>query len=124
MEEQAELLHRHRQGAIQPQVLLFPQPRLADSAADILARAPATSALVGTPYGAHLALEIALAAPDRVSSLWLMGCDGSPSREGGPDIAAVDEARKRVPPFCAPSPEELGLASLAPLTRETLIPCS
>ena len=66
--------------AIQPQVLLPPQLRLADSAADILARAPATFALVGTSYGAHLALEIALAAPHRVSLLWLMGCDGSPPR--------------------------------------------
>lgn len=78
--------------AIAPQVLMSPQASLADSAADILARAPRTFALVGTSYGANLALAIALAAPERVSALWLMGCDASAPAAGGPDLAAGLEA--------------------------------
>lgn len=74
--------------AIEPLVLMSPKASLADSAADILARAPRTFALVGTSYGANLALAIALAAPERVSSLWLMGCDASAPAAGGPDLAA------------------------------------
>ena len=77
---------------VEPHVLMSPQASLADSAADILARAPRTFALVGTSYGANLALAIALAAPERVSSLWLMGCDASAPRTGGPDLAAGLEA--------------------------------
>lgn len=78
--------------AIEPQVLMSPKASLADSAADILARAPRTFALVGTSYGANLALAIALAAPERVSSLWLMGCNASAPAAGGPDLAAGLEA--------------------------------
>lgn len=77
---------------IEPQVMMSPQARLHDSVADMLARAPRTFALVGTSYGANLALAIALAAPDRVSSLWLMGCDASAPAAGGPDLAAGLEA--------------------------------
>lgn len=73
---------------IEPHILMSPQARLSDSVADILARAPRTFALVGTSYGANLALAIALAAPERVSSLWLMGCDASAPAAGGPDLAA------------------------------------
>jgi pimeloyl-ACP methyl ester carboxylesterase len=78
--------------ALETHVMLSPQPRLEDSVADILARAPATFALVGTSYGGNLALEIALAAPDRVTALWLMGCDPAAPAAGGPDLAAVLEA--------------------------------
>lgn len=77
---------------IEPQVLMSPRSSLSDSAADILGRAPRTFALVGTSYGANLALAIALAAPERVSSLWLMGCDASAPAAGGPDLAAGLEA--------------------------------
>ncbi|MGI4788114.1 MAG: alpha/beta fold hydrolase [Janthinobacterium lividum] len=72
---------------IEAQVLLSPKPRLEESVADILARAPATFALVGTSYGSNLALEIALAAPDRVSMLCLSGCDPSAPKSDGPDLA-------------------------------------
>jgi pimeloyl-ACP methyl ester carboxylesterase len=54
---------------------------------DILSRAPPVFALVGTSYGGSLALEVALAAPARVSALWLMGCDPAAPRQGGPDLA-------------------------------------
>ncbi len=43
--------------------------------------------LVGTSYGGNLALEVALAAPHRVTALWLMGCNPSAPLAGGPDLA-------------------------------------
>ena len=77
---------------IEAEVMLSPKPVLADSVADILARAPAKFVLVGTSYGGRLAMEIALAAPERVSALWLMGCDPGPPQPGGPDLASGLEA--------------------------------
>jgi pimeloyl-ACP methyl ester carboxylesterase len=74
--------------AIDARVLISPKPRLEDSVADILARAPARFALVGTSYGGVLALEVALAAPERITALWLMGCDPAAPSAGGPDLAA------------------------------------
>ncbi len=73
--------------AIIPHVMMSPMPRMEDSVADILARAPARFALVGTSYGGMLALAVALAAPERVSALWLMGCDAAAPQAGGPDLA-------------------------------------
>jgi pimeloyl-ACP methyl ester carboxylesterase len=73
--------------AIEPHVLMSPKPRLEDSVADILSRAPARFALVGTSYGGNLALEVALAAPGRVTALWLMGCNPAAPQAGGPDLA-------------------------------------
>ena len=78
--------------AIEPHVMLSPKPRLEDSVADILARAPARFALVGTSYGGNLALEVALAAPERVTALWLMGCNPAAPQPGGPDLAGGLEA--------------------------------
>ena len=73
-------------------VLISPKPRLQDSVADILARAPAKFALVGTSYGGNLAIEVALAAPERVTALWLMGCNPAAPQPGGPDLAGGLEA--------------------------------
>ncbi len=78
--------------AVQAQVMLSPMPSLADSVTDILSRAPPRFALVGTSYGGNLALEVALAAPQRVTALWLMGCNAAPAQSGGPDLAAALEA--------------------------------
>ena len=78
---------------IDPLVVLSPKPRLEDSVADILARAPARFALVGTSYGGNLAMEVALAAPERVTALWLMGCNPGAPQPGGPDLAGGLEAR-------------------------------
>lgn len=78
--------------AIEPHVLLSPRPRLEDSVADILSRAPARFALVGTSYGGNLAMEVALAAPERVTALWLMGCNPAAPQAGGPDLATGLEA--------------------------------
>jgi pimeloyl-ACP methyl ester carboxylesterase len=72
--------------AIEPHVLSAPLPTLEASVADILARAPEKFALVGTSYGGNLAIEIALAAPERVTALWLMGCDPGAPMAGGPDL--------------------------------------
>lgn len=76
---------------ISPVVLMSPKPNLAESCADILARAPAKFVLVGTSYGGNLALEIALSAPERVVGLWLMGCDPGAPQQGGPDLASALE---------------------------------
>ena len=94
--------------AIEAHVMLSPKPRLEDSVADILARAPERFALVGTSYGGSLAIEIALAAPHRVTALWLMGCDpGAPSThvaemasalESTPDAVIDMLAGRIVPP--------------------------
>ena len=78
--------------AIVPHVLLSPRPRLEDSVADILKRAPAHFALVGTSYGGNLAMEVALAAPERVTALWVMGCNPAAPQAGGPDVAGSLEA--------------------------------
>ena len=72
--------------------MMSPKPRLEDSVADILARAPARFVLVGTSYGGNLAMEVALAAPGRVTALCLMGCNPAAPQPGGPDLAAGLEA--------------------------------
>ncbi len=72
---------------IDPHVMTSPLPVLTHSVADILSRAPAQFALVGTSYGGNLALEIALTAPERVTALWLMGCDPAAPSASGPDLA-------------------------------------
>lgn len=77
---------------IAPHVLLSPRPTLEDSVADILRRAPARFVLVGTSYGGNLAMEVALAAPERVIALWLMGCNQAAPQAGGPDLAGGLEA--------------------------------
>ena len=77
--------------AVDAQVMVSPKSRLADSVADVLAQAPATFALVGASYGGNLALEIALAAPERVSALWLMGCNPAAAQPGGFDLASALE---------------------------------
>lgn len=78
--------------AIEAHVMLSPKADLADSVADILSRAPTKFALVGTSYGGSLALEVALAAPQRVTALWLMGCNPAAAQPGGPDLAGALEA--------------------------------
>ena len=73
-------------------VLMSPKSSLSESCADILARAPQKFILVGTSYGGNLALDIALAAPERVIGLWLMGCDPGAPQQGGPDLPGGLEA--------------------------------
>ncbi len=77
---------------IEAHVMMSPKPRMEDSVADILDRAPEKFALVGTSYGGNLAMAIAVAAPERVSALWLMGCDPAAQVAGGPDLPGGLEA--------------------------------
>ena len=77
----------HLGAAVEAHVMVAPKPTLCANVADILAAAPAKFALVGTSYGGNLALQVALAAPERVAALWLMGCDPAEPQPGGPDIA-------------------------------------
>ena len=82
---------------IEPYVMLSPHARLQESVTDLLARAPEHFALVGTSYGGTLAMALALAAPDRVTSLWLMGCTAAAPASGGPDLAGgLDATPERV----------------------------
>ena len=73
---------------IEAHVMMSPKPDMADSVTAILDSAPDTFALVGTSYGGNLALRVALAAPERVTALWLMGCDPAAPQPGGPDLAS------------------------------------
>jgi len=72
---------------IEAHVMMSPKPELDDSVIAILDNAPDRFALVGTSYGGNLALRVALAAPERVTALWLMGCDPAAPQAGGPDLA-------------------------------------
>jgi pimeloyl-ACP methyl ester carboxylesterase len=60
---------------IDAQVLVLAEPTMQQNVATLLAQAPPTFVLVGTSYGGSVALEVALAAPERVTALWLMGCN-------------------------------------------------
>ena len=73
--------------SIEAHVMMSPKPELDDSVIAILDNAPDTFALVGTSYGGNLALRVVLAAPERVTALWLMGCDPAAPQAGGPDLA-------------------------------------
>lgn len=67
-------------------VVAAPRDTMAESVTAILDQAPKTFILGGTSYGAALAVEIALAAPDRVKGLWIMGNDaagGDPEQGAG-----------------------------------------
>lgn len=56
-------------------VIAAPRDTMAESVTAILDQAPKSFVLAGTSYGAALAVEVALAAPDRVKGLWIMGND-------------------------------------------------
>lgn len=47
--------------------------------ADVLARAPEKFLIGGTSFGGHVAREVALAAPDRVQGLMMMGAGAGPA---------------------------------------------
>lgn len=54
-------------------VMAAPRDTMEESVAAILKQAPPKFVVAGVSYGASLAIEIALAAPDRVIGLWIMG---------------------------------------------------
>jgi len=51
------------------------EPTMQANVEAVLAKAPPRFVLAGTSYGGSIALEVALAAPERVTALWLMGCN-------------------------------------------------
>ncbi len=61
-------------------VIAAPRDTMEQSVAAILDQAPPAFVVAGTSYGASLAIEVALAAPERVRGLWIMG-----SNAGAPD---------------------------------------
>jgi pimeloyl-ACP methyl ester carboxylesterase len=61
-------------------VIAAPRDTMEESVAAILEQAPQSFVVAGTSYGASLAIEVALAAQDRVKGLWIMG-----SNAGAPD---------------------------------------
>lgn len=79
--------------SVDARVRVAPHPVVATSIAEILAHAPARFVLLGSSYGGTIAIEVALAAPDRVMALCLVGCDpGASDRERSLGIAAMIEA--------------------------------
>jgi pimeloyl-ACP methyl ester carboxylesterase len=81
----------------QPVPLAAPAPTLAEAAQWVLRRVPERFALVGTSAGGNLALEVVIAAPERVAGLWLMGCN--PGLHGDPDGARRSSERARAGGF-------------------------
>ena len=67
------------------QVIVADRRTVAESVAEILARAPERFVLVGASYGGIIAMEVALAAPQRIAGLCLSGADPS-----APDAAASE----------------------------------
>jgi pimeloyl-ACP methyl ester carboxylesterase len=78
---------------IEAKVLVLSEPTMQASVEAVLAKAPPTFVLVGTSYGGSIALEVALAAPERMTALWLMGCNPAAPDVNVQDLVAGLEAR-------------------------------
>ncbi len=79
-------------GLVTAQVLVAARPTMAESVEEILERAPARFVLGGSSYGGTVAIEVALSAPERITGLWLTGCDpGAPNRDAMQGLAAMLE---------------------------------
>ena len=77
---------------VDARVIVAPHPMAAASVADILAQAPPRFVLGGSSYGGTIAVDVALAAPERVAALWLTGCDpGAANREATLGLAGMLE---------------------------------
>ena len=59
-------------------VLVTVQDRMEKCVADVLARAPQEFVIFGTSFGARVAMEVALAAPQRVKGLIIVGSGPGP----------------------------------------------
>ena len=68
-------LIEHLGGTVEAQVMVLSEPTMQVNVETVLAKAPPAFVLAGTSYGGSVALEVALAAPERVTALWLMGCN-------------------------------------------------
>ena len=63
---------------VDAQVVVTTQDRMEKCVADILARAPQEFAIFGTSFGARVAMEVTLAAPQRVKGLIISGSGPGP----------------------------------------------
>lgn len=64
--------------------IMADKDRLADCVAQVLAQAPEQFIVLGTSFGGRVAMEVALAAPERVKGLVVIGSSAGPT----PDRAA------------------------------------
>ena len=64
-------------GTVEAQVMVLSEPTMQANVEAVLAKAPPTFVIAGTSYGGSIALEVAYAAPDRVTAAWLMGCNSA-----------------------------------------------
>jgi pimeloyl-ACP methyl ester carboxylesterase len=60
---------------VEAQVMVLSEPTMQANVEAVLTKAPPKFVLAGTSYGGNIALEVGLAAPERVTALWLMGCN-------------------------------------------------
>ena len=63
---------------VRTQIIIPTQNRYDKMVAEILAQSPNSFAILGTSMGGRLALEVALAAPDRVEALCIIGAGAGP----------------------------------------------
>jgi pimeloyl-ACP methyl ester carboxylesterase len=71
----------HMLTTVVPTIHLPTAESYAEMVADFLATAPKAMVLLGTSMGARLAIEVAIAAPDRVSGLVLIGATAGPAAD-------------------------------------------
>jgi pimeloyl-ACP methyl ester carboxylesterase len=78
--------------SIEAQVMVLSEPTMQANVEAVLAKAPSKFVLAGTSYGGNIALEVGLAAPERVTALWLMGCNPAAPEANVQDLIGGLEA--------------------------------
>jgi pimeloyl-ACP methyl ester carboxylesterase len=85
-------LARGLDGIVSLQTIIADKDRLEACVEQVLEAAPETFVILGTSFGGRVALETALAAPERVEGLIVIGASAGPS----PDPAAGLERSRRL----------------------------
>ncbi|MDE2383907.1 MAG: alpha/beta hydrolase [Alphaproteobacteria bacterium] len=75
------------------QAIIATADRLEGCVAQVLARAPAAFILMGTSFGARVAMEVALAAPGRVKGLVLIGSGPGPVADQAAGLKRSERVR-------------------------------
>src|SRR3954468_8341990 len=101
-------------GTVEAQVMVLSEPTMQANVEAVLAKAPPTFFIVGTSYGGSIALEVAHAAPDRVTAVWLMGCNPAAPDANVQELVGGLEA---MPDGDVPADVEEGEAALPALSR-------
>jgi pimeloyl-ACP methyl ester carboxylesterase len=78
--------------SIEAEVMVLSEPTMQANVEAVLAKAPPEFVLAGTSYGGSIALEVGLAAPERVTALWLMGCNPAAPEANVQDLIGGLEA--------------------------------